>query len=70
VAEQTRLVRLARLSKAAKEAETAAVLARQARDKEIDDADAAGMHTREIARACDISPSTVLHALAREARRG
>lgn len=67
VAEQRRLVRLGRLSQATKEARAAYDLAREARDREIDLADAEGFGTREIARACDIAPGTVINALAREA---
>jgi DNA-binding NarL/FixJ family response regulator len=69
VGESARLVRLARLSRAAKEAEAAAKAARGLRDAEIDQADAEGFGVREIARACEVSPATVVHALEREARR-
>lgn len=61
--------RLARLGRATKEAEAALGIARELLDQEIDRVEATGWSVREIARAADVAPATVVRALAREGRK-
>lgn len=66
---RVRSVRLARLARATAEAEVAWRTIMAIRDKEIDLADYENARTREIARACNLAPATILRVLARVERR-
>lgn len=67
MAESSEMIRVARLSQASREAAIAAAAARACRDQEMDRLEAAGYSVREIARAAQVSPATVLSALSRVA---
>lgn len=67
---ESRAERVARLASAAHNLKVAWTDAREQRDEAIDEGDAAGVPTRELARRAELAPITILRILsARETRR-